>query len=200
MNLIKLIAVLVFIVLAYQQCQRNTVVTLGPGVKAPEAPIQKNLKQAPPIQMDEYQLAPQAEFHITAKVLSREDYSLGREADLSPTDLALGWQNMSDEAVLEHIDIGQSGRWYRWYVEAFPIPRKEIETQSANIHFIPADDWVASTLDSIKQGEIIQAEGFLVYVSTEDGWRWRSSLTRNDTGNGACEVFYVTSLQVIASE
>ena len=33
----------------------------------------------------------QDSFTLTARVLGREDYSLGREADVSTTDLALGW-------------------------------------------------------------------------------------------------------------
>jgi hypothetical protein len=27
-----------------------------------------------------------------------------------------------------------------------------------------------------------------VDISAEDGWRWRSSRSRTDTGNGACEL------------
>jgi hypothetical protein len=72
--------------------------------------------------------------------LSSERYSLGREADLSPVDLALGWGKMSDEAVLSKINITQSNRFYYWHVDAFPIPRREIEINSANMHMIPADD------------------------------------------------------------
>jgi hypothetical protein len=33
-----------------------------------------------------------------------------------------------------------------------------------------------------------------VQVNTPDGWRWRSSLTREDTGGGACEVVYVCAV------
>lgn len=67
----------------------------------------------------------------------REDYSLGRERDLSPVDFAFGWQHMSDEAVLDKIDISQSWRWSRRHVEEFPIPRQAIETQSVNMHLNP---------------------------------------------------------------
>jgi hypothetical protein len=36
-----------------------------------------------------------------------------------------------------------------------------------------------------------------VVRSGRDGWRWRSSLTRNDTGAGACEVIFVRDFQVL---
>jgi hypothetical protein len=29
-----------------------------------------------------------------------------------------------------------------------------------------------------------------------DGWRWRSSLTREDVGNGACELVWVERIEV----
>ena len=82
-------------------------------------------------------------------MLSRELYSLDREADLSPIDLALGWGHMSDSAVLEKIKISQSQRFYFWRVDEFPIPRGDIERSSANMHMIPANDALASRLKSV---------------------------------------------------
>ncbi len=130
-------------------------------------------------------------------MLAREDYSLGRERDLSPVDFAFGWQYMSDETALDKIDISQSGRWYRWHVEEFPIPRQAIETQSANMHLIPADDLVEDLIDQAKQGQIVELSGYLICADADDGWYWQSSLTRNDTGAHACEVIYVERFQII---
>jgi hypothetical protein len=31
----------------------------------------------------------------------------------------------------------------------------------------------------------------LVEADGRDGWKWRSSLTRDDTGDGACELMWV---------
>jgi hypothetical protein len=173
-------------------------VVLEPGIKAPSPPEQVNIKQPESfIHKEDFRIIPLASFKLNGKVLSRKDYSYGPGAELSPVDFAMGWGEMSDETVLEQIDISQSGRWYRWRVEQFPIPRKKIETQSANMHFVPADDYVASQLEKVRQGEIIQAEGFLIRAEMDDGWRWQSSLTRNDTGDGACELFYVREIEVI---
>ena len=57
-------------------------------------------------------LQPLAGFSVEARVLSRENYRLGREAELSPTDLALGWQRMREDPVLAQLKISQSSRWY----------------------------------------------------------------------------------------
>lgn len=131
-------------------------------------------------------------------MLSREDYWLGREADLSPTDLVLGWGAMADPQIIQQIKIRQSGRWYFWQVASFPIPRRSIETQSANMHLIPANDEVARTLKQTLPGQLITLQGYLVNVNADDSWRWRSSLSREDTGANACELIYVKQLKVIS--
>jgi len=96
--------------------------------------------------------------------------------------------------VLKDITISQENRFYHWHVEHFPIPRREIETSSANMHMIPADNAVRRELDRVRTGEVIHLEGFLVDASRPDGWHWRTSMTREDTGNGACELVYVESV------
>ncbi|WP_281647462.1 hypothetical protein [Parendozoicomonas sp. Alg238-R29] len=168
----------------------------GPGVLVKEEPEQSRLYSSDPILHDGYKIQPLAEFSLEARVLGREDYSMGREADLSPVDLALGWGVMSDSSVLEHIDINQRGRFYYWRVQKFPVPRRQIETQSANMHMIPASDYVEDRLDDVVEGDIIQLRGKLVKVEAADGWRWQSSLTRNDTGGGACELIWVEDFQI----
>lgn len=172
-------------------------VTTGPGVKINDAPIQTEIRQTDSFGFKGYRITPLAEFNIKAKVLARENYSLGRESDLSPVDFALGWQSMSDESVLAQIKISQSGRWYHWQVQDFPIPRQAIETQSANMHLIPADDYIENKLDDIKQGQLIAMQGYLIRADADDGWYWQSSLTRNDTGNHACEIVYVKDVEIL---
>lgn len=170
-----------------------------PGVLAPEAPLQADLgDDTPALQIDDVTLTPRARFSLTARVLSREDYAMGSDARLIPADLALGWGRMSDSRVLADIKITQSGRFYYWHVAAFPIPRREIETSSANMHMIPADAGVRRELAKIRTGQIVHLEGFLVDASRKDGWRWKTSMTRDDVGAGACELIYVESIRAVA--
>ncbi len=168
----------------------------GPGVIAAEIPSQTGLNGEKPFEYKGYKITPLASFALAARVLSREDYRLGRESDLSPTDLALGWGRMSDEAVLKAIEINQSGRFYFWRVQSFPIPQREIEVSSANMHMIPADSSVARSLSAVRRGQVVQLHGLLVRIDANDGWHWVSSLSREDTGAGACELIWVESLTV----
>lgn len=141
-------------------------------------------------------LTPLAGFALEARVLSREDYRFGRESALSPTDLALGWGRMQEDAVLDRLRITQSGRWYhyRWQ-DAPPLPPREIVQSSANMHFIPADPEAARALARVRPGDRVRVQGWLVEAVASDGWTWRSSLSRDDSGDGACELVYVCSLQ-----
>ncbi|MGZ8252192.1 MAG: hypothetical protein ACXW1P_07095, partial [Methylophilaceae bacterium] len=86
--------------------------------------------------------------------------------------------------------------FYFWHVDAFPIPREEIETHSANMHMIPANSLVEKTLKSVRVGQVVSVSGYLVEAKAPDGWHWKSSLTRNDTGNGACELVLVKAISV----
>lgn len=172
-------------------------VSLGPGVMAKEPPAQINIENPASFEFGKHRVTPLAKFHIKAKVLSREEYTFDNEADISPVDLALGWGRMSDEAVIQYIDISQSGRWYRWRTETMPIPRREIEIHSANMHMIPADDAVESDINQARTGDIIELRGYLVEVVADDGRRWKSSMTREDTGAHACEVIWVEQFEVV---
>lgn len=170
----------------------------APGVIAPDIPLQVDIADGAAHQLHkkDITITPLATFSITARVLSRADYHWDTAAAISPTDLALGWGRMSDTAVLDKIEIWQSVRFYNWRVTEFPIPEREIIESSANMHLIPADSSVARAIDHVKQGDVVSFEGYLIEARWPDGGIWRSSLTRSDSGAGACEVVWVERLSI----
>ena len=149
------------------------------------------------IRINGHTITPLQPFQLEALVLGREDYRFDRGAKVSPTDLALGWGPMADPQVLARIDISQGNRWYRWRTDEFPIPRRDIETHSANMHLIPADASVAHALQRVEPGQRITLTGQLVRVDGDDGFHWQSSLSRADVGEGACELIWVQSLSAL---
>ena len=191
----KFILVVLIVVVAWNIASEPGELHYGPGVMAAKAPQQSAPRVDSVIEMDGYKITPLADFKINAKVLSRREYSFGREADLSPVDFALGWGKMSDEAVLQKIKISQSNRWYRWRVGEFPIPQQEIQTHSANMHIIPKDRSLAKVISNIRKGSVVTLTGQLVRVDGDKGWKWTSSLSRDDIGAHACELFFVESVE-----
>jgi len=102
---------------------------------------------------------------------------------------------MFDGDVLKYISVSRGGRAYAWMTRTFPVPRRVIETHAANID-MPADREIERQVKSIRPGNMVHLKGLLVEATTQEGWRWKSSLTREDTGSGACELVLVESLYV----
>jgi hypothetical protein len=189
------ISAIVLCFLVYREYESGPI-EHAPGVLVAEQPRQENVGNSV-FGIDDYILTRRARFEIRARVLSTERYYLRNEGDLSPIDLALGWGPMSDQSVLDQIKISQSGRWYRTrYDLPGPIPEQQLINSSSNMHMIPARPEIAKRLKKLQAGEVVVLEGYLVDVDHPSGWFWRTSLTRNDTGNGACEIVYVESMRV----
>ena len=166
------------------------------GILVAADPEQDPSEGKPAWQHRGYRMIPLARFHIRARILHTERYRFDRPADLSPVDFALGWGCMSDSRVLETISIQQRDRWYFWSASSLPLPMGEITTHSANMHLIPADGGVEKRLLAARPGQLADLSGFLVRAEGKDGWRWVSSLTRADTGDGSCEVVWVESARI----
>lgn len=162
-----------------------------PGILAPSEPVQQRLENGPVFQLPGHRVAALATFSLEARVLGAERYRYDRGSKISPIDLALGWGPMSSTGILDQLEIDQYGRFYFWSAEELPIDFGLIVVHSANMHMIPASDDVRRTLLSARPGHLVSLEGYLVDVTGEDGFRWRSSLSRRDSGGGACEVVYV---------
>ncbi len=182
------------ILLAYFIWPEKTI-TYPAGITAPEQPVQNNLSITKEWQKDGYTIKALAEYKIKARVLNRNNFSIGRESDLSPLDLALGWGPMSDQSVIDKIKITQSNRWYHWETDSSPIPLNQVSLNSANVHIIPNNEDVENKLENVYKGSLIEMKGYLVSINAKDGWHWQSSLKRDDTGGGSCELFLVDTLE-----
>ncbi len=176
------------------------IITYPAGITAEQQPKQTNMINNKEWQKDEFKIKALAEYQIKARVLSRNNFSIGRESKLSPVDFALGWGPMSDQAIIDKIKITQSNRWYHWQAEQYPIPPDQIPLNSANVHIIPKDEVIEDKIDEVYKGSLIEMKGYLVEITTEDGWHWKSSLRRDDTAGGSCELFWVEELTILDSE
>jgi len=162
------------------------------GPIAPDEPRQTDVETAPVTTLGRWRLTPQARYDITARILGREDYHFDALSDLVPEDLALGWGPMSDNRVLQAFEITQGARFYSWRPkQTLPIPRQAVTEHSANTHVIPADAVVAHQLKRLRVGQVVHLTGYLVNGVRDDGAYLSTSLTRSDSGPGACEVMLV---------
>lgn len=164
-----------------------------------EPPRQGNIGAASrrlPVEGHDVQVVPRATFELKARVLSVQAYRMGRDARLSPLDLALGWGPMAEDRVVEALEISQRNRWYYWRSASRPpIPAQAITLNSSNIHMLAGDAATMASLKRLEVGDRVTLRGHLVDIEGEN-WAWRTSTTRTDTGQGACEIMLVHSLMV----
>ncbi len=168
------------------------------GVLAREQPMQRALD--PPQRFDARGLTfiERARYDLTVRVLRKERYRIDGAASIAPYDLAVGWGPMSDSRVLDQLEITQMGRFFYWRMRdaaTFPLPVRDLIASAAQIHAIPADDRVGAALARIRRGQVVTLHGFLVDVRGPHGFTWTSSLTRDDTGDGACEIMWIESIE-----
>ncbi len=192
-----IVLVVLLLILAWRDWSHRPVVQ-PEGLRLAQAPKQRTISPKETLQLGDFRLELQASFEIEARVLSTERYRLGPTADLAPLDLALGWGVMSDQAVVDQIRVSQGGRWYilRWDQKP-PAPERVIMQSSGNMHIIPADDAIRSQAFALRRGEFVKLSGHLVNAQGPGGFRWKSSLSRDDTGDGACELFLVEAIEIL---
>lgn len=166
------------------------------GMPAPKSPMQTAANLPAPFRHGEYTIKSLARYAITGVVLHRERYRFDATAKICPIDLGLAWGPMSIAGVINELKITQRGRFllYESKGSELPLEYEQINTHSSNNHCLPANDAIRQKLFAVKRHELVTHEGYLVEVSGPEGMTWRSSLTRDDTEGGACEIVWVTSV------
>jgi hypothetical protein len=177
----------------------NPPITYPPGILVASDPDQPGLLPTDiPFEKGEFHLVPLAHFSLEARVLHRKIYRYDKGAALVPVDLAVGWGPMSDQSVLDRLEISQASRFFYYEYQGLPpIPTSEITSHATNLHLIPSTDVIAAECKSVRTGDLIHLSGLLVEASGPGIGTWRSSLTRTDSGNGACELVWVEQLERI---
>ncbi len=169
-----------------------------PGILVAEEPKQVIIRNPQPWHHGNRLVVPLAHFSLQARVLNTERYRFDNVADLSPIDVALGWGPMSDQRILDQLEIGQGSRCYVVFPrhDRPPLPMGALLATSSNMHMLPGNDDIKNRLLSLRRGNIIELNGYLVGIQEDGQWTWVSSASRLDTGDGACEIVWVQDLKV----
>lgn len=167
-------------------------------------PIQRSVTSNDPILIEtkesHYTLTPVAEYQLAGKVVSKETYSYGWEGEISPIDLAIAWGKLTEPEYEKYVSFSQRNRWYFYeYKPESPLDNSYIIFHSSNNHIIPATENISLALKTIKKKDKVMLEGFLVNLkgTYRGGTVTRNtSMTRKDTGDGSCEIVYVTKIRI----
>lgn len=137
------------------------------------------------------QLVPRARYSTRAWVVAVDRDFDDPFAEVMPLDVSLAWGPVGDPAVLGVMSFHLARRYVsvRWS-GAMPLDQRTIMQHLANHHIIPARDDLAEYLKHVRTGDLLALEGTLVDVEVE-GRQQKTSLSRDDIGNGACEIMLV---------
>ena len=130
------------------------------------------------------------------RILGSKTYQHDAQAKFSPIDYAVSWGLFAEPEIARHITVNQYDRYLNWKIDRLPVPAEQAMQMVSNMHIIPANPQIAKDIQKVKRGDLVRLKGELVEVKDQD-LVWTSSLTPTDTGDGACEVFRVSSIQWI---
>lgn len=152
-----------------------------------------------------FNVIPQADYELWGLVVTHNNiggimdaYHTKKSVDLK--DICVVFGNNAKTGVYEKGKY-KSGSWtcYWQFADADSWSRFS-ESQIANNHLITSDKTIQNQIRHLKVGDQVHLKGNLVnYNNSETGWERKTSLTRKDTGNHACEVVFVKELNVLQS-
>ena len=141
-----------------------------------------------------------ATYSLAGVVKSKKSYGSGWQGEVAPYDLAIVWGKLTLPEYDEYISYRQSNRWYYYrYKAGFPDSKDYIISHSANNHILPANYNILEAIVMLEKEQKVLLEGYLVQITAiykgRDYW-WNSSMSRRDSGDASCEVFYVERVRI----
>lgn len=169
----------------------------GPGVVAPETPVQEATYNTDQFEYENLEITPRATFKLEARVLSKKNYYFDKYSDFFPTDIVFGWGPMSDERNLKSLMVRQSDRSFYWEMIRPPIEQAEMWRHAANMHLIGSTQEIRDKISTLRKGQVVEIEGFLVNAKSPEGWTLKTSLRRDDIGSNSSELVWIKSLTIL---
>lgn len=146
-------------------------------------------------------LRPRADYRVVGYALETSSALLDEWDFALPLDVALAWGPAAQPGALRNLKTHLSRRylsyWYSGTDPAFGVVQRHI----SNHHLIPSDTAIEKAMGRIREGTLVALRGKLVDVEIADrNGRTRftsaTSLSRGDTGSGACEQVWVEEVDV----
>ena len=109
---------------------------------------------------------------------------------------------MSDTRVIDQLEFSQMGRFLYWRPRdwvTFALTPRETMTHAGQIHAIPANPQIERSLRRLRPGHVVSLHGYLVDVRGPGGFVWNTSMSRSDTGDGACEIMWIEDMVIGSS-
>ena len=195
------VAVVVYSLRGFRGCPTGGV-TSAP-LQLGDEPVQVELDKPEPVTIERdgktFHIQKTHSYRVVGEVLSASTYSLAFTNEFYDVDIGLAWGDHVP-ALKDAYTFYQDHRWLFWRAD-HPVSdadRADVGTHIGNQHIIPAEGHprIDRAVRWAREGDIVALEGYLV-ASLDSSWQplAKSSTSRSDTGNGACEIVWVEKFQ-----
>jgi hypothetical protein len=169
----------------------------GIGITAPEAPTLVKINRHQGFGVDHYNLVPTWKIETTARVLANKKYWFDDKTNLAPFDFVLGWNQLSDERILNQVKTPIKNRDFSIDVIRPPLTLHEIRQQILFMHAIPANEQVSEQLNSIRVGHIVTMRGYIVDINDRSSLIWRSSYNERNHRLDNSQIVFIEHVELL---
>mgnify|MGYP001176277308 FL=1 len=152
---------------------------------------------------NDYFIQPKYDYELYGMVVSYRVHNSDTGAHLrwgdhlNVADYCVVWSENAFEAHLNEMTF-RNQEWTCYY----QYPNREVgssfnKEKLSNNHLITGDSSIRDRIKKIGIGDQIRIKGWLSSYSSTDRLSRGTSITRSDTGNGACETIYVNEIDII---
>lgn len=152
-----------------------------------------------------YKVEPQYKYELTGLVVSynQHDGEFGShkrwQDHINVADLCVVWGNNAQKLDLNQFEFW-SGEFTCFYQAKDYLQYKLFKNNElSNNHLITDNEVINDAIRDVKIGDQIKISGWLSSYSNHLGGSRGTSITREDTGNGACETIYVNDFQTLSN-
>jgi hypothetical protein len=169
----------------------------GPGVLTPDQPTLSYTAWEKPFNLKGNTLEPVKGYSAEVRILKHKRYFFDERKDLSPVDVVVGWNEMSDERNLRFVQFSISNRSFDLNYTKPPIPARSMYEQMELIHLIPSTKEIESDINWLRAGSIVRFEGKLVNVESGNNFNWNSDYLESQNDRSKKLILWVESLEIL---
>jgi len=118
---------------------------------------------------------------------------------LNVADLCVVWGESADPSILKHFSFSNGQFTCNFQTRSDEAWQAFNPEQLSNNHVLAVDESVRKTLAEATIGDQIVLRGYLADYTNPKGFLRKTSTTRTDTGNGACETIWVEQASIIGT-
>jgi hypothetical protein len=151
----------------------------------------------------EYRVEPQYDYELYGLVVSYRQHDgtsrMHRRANdhLNVADLCVVWGDNATNPHLGELDFWNGVFTCNVHTKSTEAWQSFRLNQMSNNHLISDDEDIRGRVREVRIGDQVRIRGQLATYASSGGRRG-TSVTRDDTGDGACETIYVEELEILA--